>query len=50
MDQTVNRYIAEDGGAFEGFGYYSSTVGHALVGYQAYARLKGLPLEEVVPE
>lgn len=50
MDETMNRYIAEDGGAFEGMGYYSSTIGHALVGYQAYARLKGLPLETIVPE
>lgn len=50
MDQTMNRYIAEDGGAFEGIAYYSSTIGHALVGYQAYARLKGMPIESVVPE
>lgn len=50
MDQTVERYFAEDGGAFEGAGYVSSTVSHAIVAYQAYARHRGVPLADVVPE
>lgn len=49
LDQTIENYIAKDGGAFEGMGYVSSTVGHAVVAYQALARHRGVSFREVVP-
>ena len=49
LDQTVTTYFAEDGGAFEGVGYGTSTAGHALAAYALVARHKGVALDEVVP-
>lgn len=49
LDETMNTYLAPDGGAFEGVGYVSATIGHALTAYQAIARLRGVPLRDVVP-
>lgn len=50
IDETIGRYVADDGGAYEGAGYVSSTIGHALTAYQVYARHRGVPLADVVPE
>ena len=50
IDETVERYIEADGGSYEGPGYVSSTVGHSLIAYQLYARHRGVPLADVVPE
>ena len=50
VDETVERYLGEDGGAFGGPGYVSSTISHAIIAYQVYARNKGLSLAEAVPE
>lgn len=49
LDETMNTYLAPDGGAFEGVGYVSATLGHALVAYQLLARLEGKSLAEVTP-
>ncbi|MCX5661271.1 MAG: heparinase II/III family protein [Planctomycetota bacterium] len=49
LDETMETYLAPDGGAFEGVGYVSSTIGHALVAYQLLARMDGKSLAEVVP-
>ena len=47
LDETMENYIGEDGGAHEGPGYVTSTLGHALVAYRAVARHRGVRLEEV---
>ncbi|MBI2192430.1 MAG: heparinase II/III family protein [Planctomycetes bacterium] len=49
LDETVNRYFGPDGGAFEGPGYVSSTVGHALAAYALVARHRRVGLETVAP-
>ncbi len=49
LDETVSTYFSADGGAFEGPGYVTSTLGHALCAYQAVARHRGLTLAEIAP-
>ena len=49
LDETVTTYFAPDGGAFEGMGYATSTMGHALLAYAALARHRGVALRDVVP-
>ena len=49
LDETMDTYLGEDGGAFEGVGYVSSTLGHALIAYQALARHRGVELRSIVP-
>lgn len=49
LDETMNNYIAEDGGSFEGMGYVSSTLAHALVAYAALARHRKIELRQIVP-
>ena len=49
LDQTVETYFAEDGGAYEGPGYVTATAGHALAAYALVARHRGQELEELVP-
>lgn len=50
LEETVDSYFAADGGAFEGVGYVSSTLGHALVACQALARHRGETLAAVAPQ
>ena len=49
LDQTVTTYFAEDGGAFEGPGYVTSTAGHALAAYALVARHCNQELAAIVP-
>lgn len=49
LDQTVERYFAPDGGAFEGAGYVTATAAHAVAAYWLVARHRNVPLEQVVP-
>lgn len=50
LDETVNNYFSEDGGAFEGPGYVTSTIGHALAAYLMAARHRGVSLKDIAPE
>ncbi|MDA1142967.1 MAG: heparinase II/III family protein [Planctomycetota bacterium] len=49
LDQTVNKYFQEDGGAFEGPGYVTSTAAHALAAYSLVSRHRSQSLEDLVP-
>ena len=49
LDQTVNKYFEEDGGAYEGPGDVTSTAAHALAAYALVARHRDQPVEELVP-
>jgi hypothetical protein len=50
LDQTVKNYFEEDGGAYEGPGYVTSTAAHALAAYALVARHRNQQLEDLVPD
>lgn len=50
LDQTVRAYYAADGGTYEGIGYATGALQQALAGYLLYARHRGVPLADVVPD
>ena len=50
LDQTVRAYYAADGGTYEGIGYATGSLQQALAGYAIYARHRGVPLAEIVPD
>ena len=50
LDQTVTTYYAADGGTYEGMGYATGSLEQVLAAYALYARHKGLPLGDIVPD
>jgi hypothetical protein len=47
MNEIVDRYIADDGGAFEGMEYQLHTMAFAMLAALTYGRLRGRPFAEV---
>ena len=47
LNGIVDRYIAEDGGSFEGTDYQLHTMAFAMLAAEAFGRLRGRPASEV---